>query len=54
MPERGTVDPLFDGHPERPFSELSPEERLDWLWEMMELVRIARRLPGRDEREVGG
>ena len=47
MPERGSVDPLFDGHLERPLLDLSPEERLDWIWEMMELVRVARpeRLP---------
>lgn len=42
MPERGTVDPLFDGHLERPFLALSAEERLDWLWETMELVHLAR------------
>lgn len=42
MPERGTVDPLFDGHLERPLLALSAEERLDWIWEMMELVRLAR------------
>lgn len=42
MPDRGTVDPLFDGHLERPLLALSAEERLDWLWEMMELVRLAR------------
>jgi hypothetical protein len=45
MPERGTVDPLFDGHLERPLLALSPEERLDWSWEMMELARLARREP---------
>ena len=42
MPERGTVDPLFDGHLERPLLALSAEERLDWIWETMELVRLAR------------
>lgn len=42
MPDRGTVDPQFDGHLERPLLALSAEERLDWLWEMMELVRLAR------------
>jgi hypothetical protein len=25
-------DPLFDGHPERPFASLSFEEKLDELW----------------------
>lgn len=42
MPERGAVDPLFDGHLERPLLALSAEERLDWIWETMELVRLAR------------
>ncbi len=46
MPPRGTVDPLFDGHHERPFHELTPVEKLDWLWATMELVHAARRLPG--------
>lgn len=56
MPERGTVDPLFDGHLERPLLALSPEERLDWIWEMMELVRLARPEGGRegDERSHRG
>lgn len=44
VPERGIVDPLFDGHLERPLLALSVEERLDWIWEMMELVRVARRV----------
>ena len=56
MPERGSTDPLFDGHLERPLLALSPEERLDWIWEMMELVRIARpEDAGEDaERQPGG
>ncbi len=37
MPERGRVDPLFDGHMERAHSELSPTEKLDWLWELLQL-----------------
>jgi len=43
MPERGEVDPLFDGHLERPLLALSADERLDWIWEAMELVRLAKR-----------
>lgn len=42
MPDRRSVDPLFDGHLEQPLLALSPEERLDWIWETMELVRVAR------------
>lgn len=51
MPERGTVDPLFDGHLERPLLALSAEERLDWIWEMMELLRLARPEGAREDAE---
>ncbi len=44
MPPRGTVDPLFDGHHERPFHTLTPVEKLDWLWATMELVHGARKV----------
>lgn len=44
MPDRRTVDPAFDGHLERPLLDLTPDERLDWIWETMQLVRQARRL----------
>lgn len=44
MPDRRTVDPDFDGHLQRPLLELTPDERLDWIWETMQLVRQARRL----------
>ena len=53
MPARNEVDPAFDGHHERPFAELSAEERLDWLWECMQLLEIGRRArsgpPGRPD-----
>lgn len=42
MPRREQVDPLFDGHPERSLAELTPDERVDWIWEAMLLVRQAR------------
>lgn len=42
MPRRDQVDPAFDGHHERPFSELTPEERLDWVWECMVLLHLGR------------
>lgn len=56
MPERGSTDPMFDGHLERPFLALTPDERLDWIWETMELVRIARleRLAGRAPQPRAG
>ena len=52
MPERGEVDPLFDGHLERPLLALSADERLDWIWQAMELVRLAKRegTPERNDR----
>ena len=42
MPPRGQVDPAFDGHHERPFAALTPEERLDWVWECMVLLHAGR------------
>jgi hypothetical protein len=47
-PPHPPVDPLFDGHLERPLSDLSPEERLDWLWQVMELVHLATPAPPGD------
>jgi hypothetical protein len=29
-------DPLFDGHLEKPFSEMTPRERIYYLWLQME------------------
>ena len=40
MPRRDTVDPMFDGHLERPLLELSADERLDWIWTAMQLLRL--------------
>lgn len=45
-PARGEVDPLFDGHLERPLTGLTVAERLDWIWEAMQLLRL-----GADARE---
>lgn len=36
------IDPLFDGHLERPFEDMTTDERLDWAWEMMCLWHWAR------------
>ena len=47
MPRRDEVDPLFDGHAERPFSELTMAERLDWIWQGMVLLNL-----GRQQRET--
>ena len=40
MPHRSTVDPLFDGHLERPLLALTVSERLDWIWEAMQRLRL--------------
>ncbi len=48
MPARGTVDPLFDGHHERPFHTLTAMEKLDWLWATIELVHAARKVSAED------
>ena len=42
MPPRHEVPALFDGHAERPWSALTPEERIDWLWATMSLLRAGR------------
>jgi hypothetical protein len=42
MPARSEVDPLFDGHLERGLLDLTPTERLDWIWTGMQLLRLAR------------
>lgn len=47
-------DPAFDGHPERPISKMSPEEKLDYLSEVIDLTHFLRtqskRLPPPDNR----
>jgi hypothetical protein len=42
MPPRDRVHPDFDGHHERPFSEFTPEKRLDGVWECMVLLPAGR------------
>ena len=44
MPFPSSVDPLFDGHPERTLLELDIHEQLDWIWEAMVLLRMGRGL----------
>lgn len=33
---------MFDGHLERPLLELTVAERLDWIWEGMQLLWLGR------------
>lgn len=30
------IDPMFDGHPEKRLSEMTPVEKLQYLWMQME------------------
>jgi len=43
MPRRDQVDPAFDGHLERPVSDLTVDEKLDWIWQCMQLLRAGQR-----------
>lgn len=43
MPRRDLVDRQFDGHAERPWSDLTAEQKLDWIWEGMCLLRAGER-----------
>lgn len=43
------TDALFDGHLERPFLAWTPSERLDWIWETMQLLHEGQR--ARDRRK---
>ena len=29
------IDPMFDGHLEKPLSKMTPKEKLDYLWMQM-------------------
>ena len=43
MPPRDAVDPAFDGHAERPFVTWTAEQKLDWIWTMMQLLAAGER-----------
>ena len=30
------IDPMFDGHIEKPLSKMTPREKIDYLWLQME------------------
>lgn len=36
------IDPMFDGHHEKSILEMSPEERLDYLWTLIEFSEIVK------------
>lgn len=41
-------DPDFDGHLEVPFVDLTPDQKLDWLWELILLQTQSRRVKNSD------
>ena len=41
-PAQSGVHPDFDGHLERTLAELTVDERLAWIWEMVVLLRMRR------------
>ena len=53
MPPPSEVHPDFDGHAERPWASLTPDEKLDWLWEMMALLRAGRERADAAEGSAG-
>lgn len=55
MPARSTVDPMFDGHLDRSLLDLTVDERLDWIWTAMQLLRLgaAERAARADETAKG-
>lgn len=46
MPHRDDVHPDFDGHLERTLLDMTVDERLDWIWEAMQLLWIGREARG--------
>ncbi len=48
MPRRDEVDPLFDGHLEKPLSAMTAEEKIAWIWEGMQLLHAGRVARGED------
>jgi hypothetical protein len=53
MPRRDRVHPWFDGHAERPWRTLTPDEKLAWTWETMRLLNAGaaeRPVPARADR----
>ncbi|MBK9228924.1 MAG: hypothetical protein IPL67_18170 [Ignavibacteria bacterium] len=49
------IDPMFDGHLEKPLSSMTPREKIDYLWlQMMFKWKIRNRvkLPGSVEKDT--
>lgn len=49
FPAPADVHPDFDGHPDRPFHTWTADEKLDWIWEMMQLLADGARARGDDQ-----
>lgn len=48
------IDPMFDGHIEKPLSKMTPKEKLDYIWlQMMFKWKIRnRKFLGKTKRET--
>ncbi len=53
MPRRDEVHPDFDGHLDLPLAKMTPEQRLDWIWQGMQLQRLRAHMVPRREWERG-
>lgn len=42
--------PDFDGHLETPWKDLTSEQKLDWIWSTMQVVRRVRTRRGESKR----
>lgn len=50
------IDPMFDGHLEKPLSSMTPREKIDYIWLQMMFkwkVRNRVKLPGIVEKDSG-
>mgnify|MGYP003619736615 CR=1 FL=1 len=46
------IDPLFDGHIEKPLSEMTPKEKLDYLWLQTLFIWMVRTKVKRVDEEI--
>lgn len=50
------IDPMFDGHLEKPLSSMTPREKIDYLWLQMMFkwkIRNRAKLSGSAEKDSG-
>ena len=46
------IHPDFDGHLAKPLAAMTPEEKPDFIWQGMCLLRASRQAPQRDSRSI--